>query len=136
MARVSGPFMSVDASGTIYGLLTASIWKGRNYIRGYFRPTNPKTEAQRVQRQMLSDAVAAWHALTAVTPASGAGSAEGYQDAWNAAASNCSPPISGFNYFVMQYCIAGVGPTIPVVAPTKSKSIHGRSTYGLDVGYA
>jgi len=35
----------------------------------------------------------------------------------------------------MQYCLQGVSPTIPAVAPVKSKSIHGSSNYGLDVGY-
>jgi hypothetical protein len=127
--------MSVDASGTIYGLLTASIWKGRNYIRGHVTPTNPKSADQFTQRTLLAEAVAAWQALTAVTPDSGAGAPEGYKDAWNAAAAECSPPISGYNYFVMQYCITGSAPSIPATAPTKSSSIHGRNSYGLDVGY-
>ena len=46
MARVSGPFMSVTASGTIGKTLTASKWKGRAYMRSWFKPANPKTDGQ------------------------------------------------------------------------------------------
>jgi hypothetical protein len=135
MAKVSGPFMSVDASGTIYNILTASIWKGRNYIRGYVRPSNPKTDAQKVVRTLLQTAVAAWKVLTDVMPDSGAGLPETYKDQWNLAARDVYPPISGFNYYVKEYCIGGVAPSIPETAPTGTKSIHGTSSYGLDKGY-
>lgn len=124
MARVVGPFMSVDASGTAYDLITASIWKGRNYVRGFFRPTNPKTANQKAQRELMAAAVAAWQALYS-----------GTQDEWNVAARDVYPPISGFNYYVMQYIVQDGPPTIPPVAPRKSKTIHGRNVYGLDKGY-
>ena len=135
MAKVTGPFMSIDASGTIYNTLTASIWKGRSYIRGYFRPANPKTADQFAQRTLLAAAVAAWQALDAVMPEYGAAAPETYKDQWNVAARDVYPPISGFNYYVMQYCITGTAPTIPAVAPKGTKSIHGGSNYGLGVGY-
>lgn len=125
MARVSGPFMSVDASGTIYNALTASIWKGRNYIRGYFVPANPNTVAQQTQRALMADAVSGWQALVAVTPDSGALPDENYKDKWDVAARDVYPPISGFNYYTMQYLLQGAAPTIPAVAPKKSKTIHG-----------
>ena len=127
--------MSIDASGTIYNTLTASIWKGRSYIRGYFRPANPKTADQFAQRTLLAAAVAAWQALDAVMPEYGAAAPETYKDQWNVAARDVYPPISGFNYYVMQYCITGTAPTIPEVAPKGTKSIHGGSNYGLAVGY-
>ncbi len=125
MARVSGPFMSVDASGTIYKTLTASIWKGRNYIRGYFIPTNANTAAQIVQRDLMATAVAAWQALTAEAPDSGAGADSLYKDKWNVAARDVYPPISGFNYYVKEYLLQAGAPTIPAVAPKTSKTIHG-----------
>lgn len=121
MALVSGPLFSVDASGTYKDALTFSIWKGRNYCRAWFRPTNPKTIDQQANRTMLRDAVAAWHALYS-----------GTIDSWNVAARDVYPPISGFNYYVMQYILQAAPPTIPAVAPKKSKTIHGRSSYGLD----
>ena len=125
MAKVSGPFMSLDASGTIYGTLTASIWKGRNYIRGHFIPANPNTPAQQAQRLLMKNAVSTWQGLTAVMPDSPPLGAEHYKDQWNVAARDVYPSISGFNYFTMQYCLQGAMPTIPLVAPKKSKTIHG-----------
>ena len=127
--------MSIDASGTIYNSLTASIWKGRNYVRGWFRPSNPKTGDQLTVRTMLATAVAAWQALGDTMPLYYTGEEELYKDQWNIAARDVYPPISGFNYYVMQYCITGTPPTIPDVAPKGSKSIHGGASYGLDVGY-
>ena len=124
MARVTGPFLSIDASGTAYSILTASIWKGRNYMRGFFRPTNPKTAGQKAVRDALAAAVSSWQGLYA-----------GVRDQWNVAARDVYPPISGFNYYVMQYSLQSGPPTIPPIAPRKSKSIHGSNTYGLDVGY-
>lgn len=125
MAKVSGPFMSVDASGTIFKTLTASIWKGRNYIRGYFIPTNANTVAQQAQRALMVAAVTAWQGLTAIMPVSAPLGAESYKDQWNLAARDVYPPISGFNYFAMQYLLQGSAPTIPLVAPKNSKTIHG-----------
>lgn len=135
MAKVTGPFMSIDASGSIYNTLTASIWKGRNYIRGWFRPSNPKTAGQFAQRTLLAAAVAAWQALVVAIPVSDPAGLETYKEGWNIAARDVYPPISGFNYYVMQYCLTGAAPSIPAVAPKGSKSIHGGSNYGLDVGY-
>jgi hypothetical protein len=125
MARVTGPFLSIDASGTSYGILTASIWKGRNYMRGFFRPTNPKTSNQKQVREDLAAAVSSWQGLYS-----------GTKDEWNEAARDVYPPISGFNYYTQQYILQGGPPTIPPVAPRKSKTIHGRNVYGLDKGYA
>ncbi len=125
MAKVAGPFMSVDASGTIFKTLTASIWKGRNYIRGYFIPANPNTAAQQAQRLLMKTAVSTWQGMAATMPASPPLGAEYYKDQWNVAARDVYPPISGFNYFTMQYCLQGSMPTIPAVAPKKSKTIHG-----------
>lgn len=135
MAKVTGPFMSIDASGSIYNTLTASVWKGRNYIRGWFRPSNPKTPDQFAQRSLLAAAVLEWQGLDETMPVSGANAPETYKDQWNNAARDVYPPISGFNYFVMQYCLTTPSPTIPLVAPKGTKSIHGGSSYGLDKGY-
>lgn len=46
MARTSGPLMSMDASGTVGETVVFSKWKGRNYVRKYVVPHNPKSELQ------------------------------------------------------------------------------------------
>lgn len=43
MARVTGPFLSLGARGTLAGALTASNWKGISTMRIKGNPSNPKT---------------------------------------------------------------------------------------------
>jgi hypothetical protein len=114
MALLSGPFMSLDASGTLGGILTASIWKGRNYMRQHVIPTTSQDPDCVANRATFAAAVLAWQ-----------GTYQGDKDAWNEAARDVYPPISGFNYYVSQYCLQAGVPTIPDVAPRKTKKIHG-----------
>lgn len=53
MAKVSAPFLSLDASGTVASTLTASKWKGRNYMRLRIIPANPNTADQQEVRSIL-----------------------------------------------------------------------------------
>jgi len=115
MARVNGPFLSLDASGKFGSVLVASIWKGRNYMRSYFVPTMSMAANSVAARDAFKAAVDGWHALGST-----------YQDEWDVAARDVYPPISGFNYYVMEYILQDGEPTIPEVAPKKSKVIHGR----------
>lgn len=62
MAKVIGPFMSLDASGTLAGTITASKWKGRNYMRQRVTPSNPQTSAQTGVRSSFAGANAVWKA--------------------------------------------------------------------------
>jgi hypothetical protein len=91
MALVTGPFMSLDASGTLAGTLTASHWKGRNYMRQRVIPLNPKSAKQLGVRAMLKFLGAHWAAM-----------ADGDKDDYDADAEAKS--ISPFN----QYCSANL----------------------------
>lgn len=62
MAKVIGPFMSLDASGTLAGTITASKWKGRNYMRQRVTPANPQTDAQTGVRSSFAGANGLWKA--------------------------------------------------------------------------
>lgn len=53
MSKVSAPFLSLDASGTVASTLTASKWKGRNYMRLRIIPANPQTSGQQTVRSVL-----------------------------------------------------------------------------------
>lgn len=53
MAKVTGPLMSLDASGTVGNTTTFSKWKGRNYVRLRVTPMNPKTADQATSRTYL-----------------------------------------------------------------------------------
>lgn len=54
MARVTGPLMSMEASGTIGKTLTFANWVGRQYVRRWTRPSNPQTQHQMDQRNAFS----------------------------------------------------------------------------------
>lgn len=54
MARVTGPLMSMEASGTIGKTLTFANWVGRQYVRRWARPANPQTLEQMDQRNAFS----------------------------------------------------------------------------------
>lgn len=54
MARVTGPLMSMEASGTIGKTLTFANWVGRQYVRRWTRPTNPQSADQMTHRNAYS----------------------------------------------------------------------------------
>ncbi len=133
MARVSGPLMSLDASGKFADTMVASIWKGRNYMRKYVIPSNPNTAAQSSHRGIFADAVAAWKTAPATDSDIDTDTLQTSKEGWNTAAGNCSPPISGFNYFVHAWIDQqgesgwdpADGPSIPSSPISKSDTIHG-----------
>lgn len=104
MARVTGPFMSIDASGSIAKTLTASIWKGRNYIKGFSVPTYTNTAAQAAARALFAAAVAAWHGFVDEPEEPQTSDDWEIKSIWNAFGATCQPPISGFNAHVKWYC--------------------------------
>ena len=65
MARVSGPMMSVDASGKFGGSMVFAKWKGRNYVRQLVTPKNPKAAKQTGVRSMLAFLAPLWTGLSA-----------------------------------------------------------------------
>lgn len=102
MARVDGPLMSLDASGTIGKALTFSKWKGVNYVRQRVTPYNPQSTGQTTHRTTFSDAVALWQVKDAST-----------QGDWNDRAKELGYNMSGFNLFVQQYISQSGDPTLP-----------------------
>ncbi len=54
MARLTGPLLSLDASGSIFGTVVYSKWKGLNYARLSVTPYNPKSSAQVGIRETIS----------------------------------------------------------------------------------
>lgn len=53
MAKVTGPLMSMDASGKFAGALVFSKWKGRPTVRQLVIPANPQSTNQTAQRNMV-----------------------------------------------------------------------------------
>jgi len=104
-ARVTGPFMSLTASGSLKKTLVASNWKGKYYIRAYAIPANPRTAGQVNVRTALTLMLTYWHA-TAV----------GDKALWDAAAAGLG--ISGFNLYLKRGMDAYVTQLTTAVTPT------------------
>ena len=50
MAKVTGPLMSVSASGSFAGAMVFAGWKGRSYVRQLVIPMNPASAGQELAR--------------------------------------------------------------------------------------
>jgi hydrogenase maturation factor len=92
MIKTTGGFFSLDARGTLGGVLTGSFWKGVNYIRTRVIPNNPNSSAQQAVRQVMSDGVSKWRFGTI------AGAAK---TMWESYAAGTG--MSGFNRFMSKY---------------------------------
>jgi hypothetical protein len=53
MAKVTGPLMSMDASGKFAGALVFSKWKGRPTVRQLITPSNPRSVDQVAVRNAM-----------------------------------------------------------------------------------
>ena len=92
MVRVTGPFLSLDARGTLADTLTGSFWRGINYIRERVVPHNPKSDSQTAVRGVLTDGVSKWRfGLISNTN----------KNWWNTYAKGLGE--SGFNRFMRSY---------------------------------
>ena len=100
MAKVTAPFLSLDASGTVASTLTASKWKGINYMLQRVIPKNPKSLKQMAVRGVIADASVAWKngdtVGTVVINST-------YKAAFDLAV--VGMPLSGFNLF-LKNCVA------------------------------
>jgi hypothetical protein len=89
MAKWKSPIFS-DIRNKLGENVVFSMWKGRQYMRSYTKPSNPKTLAQTANRLHMKAVVSWWQQYVVLTPSA--------VTAWNAAA--LSDLISGFNLFV------------------------------------
>jgi hypothetical protein len=53
MAKVSGPLMSMSASGSVGKAIVFSIWKGTAYVRQWLKPANKMSTGQGDQRIIM-----------------------------------------------------------------------------------
>jgi len=67
MARLTGPFMSLSASGTLAKTLTASIWKGQPYMRLRVIPINRNSAGQKTVRSVMGTLAKACRAVLTIT---------------------------------------------------------------------
>lgn len=60
MAKITAPFLSFGASGSIAKTIVASKWKGRPYMRQHVIPANPQSVAQTLTRDTFASANDIW----------------------------------------------------------------------------
>jgi len=101
MAKITGPLMSLDASGSVAGTIVFSKWKGRNYVRQLVVPANPKSVKQTSVRAMMKFLSQQWASLAA-TP----------QGTWSAlAAASAHSPFNAFTSANMSRWASFLTPT-------------------------
>lgn len=105
MARVTGPLLSLSASGTVARTLVYLNWKGAATVRIHAVPYNPQSAAQVTQRVLLTAGVHSWQVQDAEMQASWNTYAEGISNTLN--------PKSGVNCYVSAYIAAGDHPGSP-----------------------
>jgi len=54
MAKVEGPLFSLEARGKVGNVMVHFPWKGRNVVRKWLKPTNPRDIDQKLIRQKLA----------------------------------------------------------------------------------
>ncbi len=69
MVKVAGPAMSLEASGSLAGVMVFSKWKGRAYVRSLVRPSNPKTGGQVGVRSLFKFISQQWASISAANQA-------------------------------------------------------------------
>ena len=131
MAKITAPFLSMSARGSVGKTLVAGSWKGVKYMRQHVVPANPQSVAQTAQRDIMAMCVAAWQSGF-VTASIKAG--------WNYLASVSGKAQSGFNAFVSPTAInqkahptaacyvstvASTGATLAPVDPATTAPVQG-----------
>ena len=94
-AKVTGPLLSLDASGSVASTMVFSRWKGINYVRQRVIPTYSNTFKQNAIRSLITDATQAWKSGDTVGTVVINST---YKAAFDVAAAGLA--MSGFNLFI------------------------------------
>ena len=121
MAKITAPFLSMSARGSVGKTLVASAWKGVKYMRQHIVPANPSTAAQVAQRALFSSVTQFWTICQ---------NAAGIVAAWQLLAANKPKPISAFNAF------AGVAMLIGKLTPAANFLHHFTRTASSQVTFS
>lgn len=102
MAKVEGPLFSLEARGKVGNVMVHFPWKGRNVVRKWLKPTNPRDADQQIIRQKMAGFGKCLKAM--VTPGSVLANGSAAVVAWKAK----TPAAQIWNaYFTkkgMEYC--------------------------------
>jgi len=89
MAKTSGPLFSVDAHGSLSGILTFSHRRSGSQVRSLNKPRGIPSHAQRSQRRLTEFLVAQWQGMTLTD-----------RELWRDRALAAGSTLSGYHYFL------------------------------------
>jgi len=95
MTRLTGPVMSLSASGALADTLVFSQWKGRFYARLLVTPYNPKSNYQTGIRATMTKGVMYF--------TKGAYLTASLKTWWGVYGEAETPPVSGINRFIRAF---------------------------------
>lgn len=105
MAKLKGPFLSLDASGSIGKAFAVSHWKGQKKAIKHFKPKNPRTAEQQDNRSVFAYAIQGWQSLEEID-----------KESYRQSVKNLGLQMSGYNYYLQTYLETyGVGPPPPSI---------------------
>ena len=99
MVKTIGPLLSLDAHGTVAGLLTFSKRRSCKQVRFQKKQTDVITTARTAHRNLFLFAITAWHTLTTEQ-----------KETYNVRARPL--PITGYNLYIQEYIQASYAPKI------------------------
>lgn len=121
--KLTGPFMSLEASGSFANTITAGLWNHRQWIKKKPRPRQPRTMPQRQARARIGILKTFWQYL--VSP-----NDEPCQAEW--AAANPDPTISAFNFYIRTNLERWASGRSPIFSPLWSGGSSDQNFY-IDV---
>jgi len=120
MSKLTGPCLSLSASGQIAKSIVYGVWKGIAYARQYTTPSNPKTENQMTQRGYLASALTLWHDVVNTLNTLD-------KTNLNRGATVIGKTMSGFNLYVRNYVLTRVKAITP-------NQLYGTTVSSLSAG--
>lgn len=116
MAKVTGPLLSMDASGSVAGAMVFAKWKGRPYVRQLVIPSNPKSGAQVGVRAMMKFLSQSWAGLSSMIKATWETQAAAITaSTFNAFVKDNMASWGSFLAPTQEYPATGAGPTLNLV---------------------
>ena len=106
MAKTKGPLFSLEARGTVGGLLTYQKVFGINRVGIKNIPTDGGTPAQLANRLVYGQAVTAWRDMS-----------EEEQQSYDDSVKNLELHMTGFNFFLQEYFYVMLNPITPPEPP-------------------
>lgn len=107
--RVTGPLFSIEATGTIGGIISAANWRGRQFVKKNTKPRTAYTPNQRSARVRIGFLKALWRHINAISGVDA-------QALWSADADQST--TTGYHWFIAYNSRRWTSEQGPILLPT------------------